>query len=141
MGIMRPEIPESALRGQVQSGFWPSGCPSGVQVNLHFATRSIYLAIIIALVVGSFSYIPTAAQDTPPATSSLLVKLINGLSPAEQGAVIARNGGNEVNSIVALRLHVIEVPAADEATILQKYQADPQVQSAEVNKKRRVEGI
>src|SRR5215467_14156804 len=42
MGIMRPEIPESALRGQVQSGFWPAGCPSGVQVNLHFATRSIY---------------------------------------------------------------------------------------------------
>src|SRR2546428_640425 len=42
MGIMRPEIPESALRGQVQSGFWPSGCPSGVQVNLHFATRSTY---------------------------------------------------------------------------------------------------
>jgi hypothetical protein len=42
MGIMRPEIPESALRGQVHFGFWPSGCPSGVQVNLHFATRSIY---------------------------------------------------------------------------------------------------
>jgi hypothetical protein len=44
MGIMRPEIPESALRGQVHFGFWPSGCPSGVQVNLHFATRSKYLA-------------------------------------------------------------------------------------------------
>ena len=72
----------------------------------------IYLAIILAIVVGTFSYIPTEAQDTPPATSSLLVKLISGLSPAEQGAVITRNGGNEVNSIVALRLHVIEVPGS-----------------------------
>jgi hypothetical protein len=42
MGIMRPEISESALRGQDQSGFWPLDCPSGVQVNLHFATRSTY---------------------------------------------------------------------------------------------------
>src|SRR6266567_615695 len=110
--------------------------------GVHMLKRfPIYLAIILAIVVGSFSYILTEAQDTPPATSSLLVKLISGLAPAEQGAVITRNGGIEVNSIVALRLHVIEVPAADEATILQKYQADPQVQSAEVNKKRRVEGI
>src|SRR5713101_1509282 len=110
--------------------------------EVHMLKRfPISLAIIIAIVVGSFSYILTEAQNTPPATSSLLVKLVSGLSPAEQGAVIARNGGIEVNSIVALRLHVIEVPAADESTILQKYQADPQVESAEVNKKRRVEGI
>src|SRR3989442_2310828 len=91
--------------------------------EVHMLKRfPIYLAIILAIVVGTFSYIPTEAQDTPPATSSLLVKLISGLSPAEQGAVIVRNVGIEVNSIPALRLHVIEVPNADLTTILQKYQ-------------------
>ena len=46
MGIMRPEIPESTLRGQVQSGFWPLGCLSGVQVHLLFATRSKYIRVL-----------------------------------------------------------------------------------------------
>src|SRR5919199_1064360 len=102
--------------------------------------RFVMFLAIIVIVSMSFSNFPVAGQSQPPATSSLLVKLVSGLSPAEQGAVIARNGGIEVNSIPALRLHVIEVPAADESTILQKYQTDPQVQSAEVNKSRRVEG-
>src|SRR2546427_12935699 len=79
--------------------------------EVHMLKRfPISLAIIIAIVVGTFSYIPTEAQDTPPATSSLLVKLISGLSPAEQGVVIVRNRGIEVNSIPDLRLHIIEVP-------------------------------
>jgi hypothetical protein len=104
--------------------------------------RFVMFLAILVLVGSSFLNLPAEGQSTePPPTSSLLVKLVSGLSPAEQGTVIARNGGIEVNSITALRLHVIEVPTADVDTILQKYKADPQVQSAEINKSRRVEGI
>src|SRR5215813_6554185 len=103
--------------------------------------RFAMLLAIIVLIGGSFSTIPPEAQTTPPPTSSLIVKLISGLSTADQAAVITRNGGFEITSIPALRLHVIEVPSTDVDTILQKYKADPQVQSAEINKTRRVEGI
>ena len=54
----------------------------------------------------------TAGAQTagdPSATSSLLVKLISGLSVDEQAAAIARNGGVETSSIPALRLHVVAV--------------------------------
>src|SRR5262249_62134362 len=94
----------------------------------------------IVMVGGSFSNIPPEAQNTPPPTSSLIVKLISGLSTAQQAAVIARNGGFEATSIPALRLHIIEVPTAAVSTILQNYKAHPQVQSAEINKKRRAGG-
>ncbi len=103
--------------------------------------RFALLLAIIVMVGGSFSNLSPEAQTAPPPTSTLIVKLISGLSPTQQAAVIARNGGFEATSILALRLHIIEVPTADVSTILQKYQADPQVQSAEVNKKRKVEGI
>ena len=41
---MKPEIPESLLRGQVQPGFRALGYPSGIAFNRHFATRSKYLS-------------------------------------------------------------------------------------------------
>jgi hypothetical protein len=42
MAFMKPEIPESGLRGQAQLGFWALGDPSGIQLNRYFATRSTY---------------------------------------------------------------------------------------------------
>jgi hypothetical protein len=83
---------------------------------------------------------PSAQQTpTPPATSqspSLLVKLVAGLSPAEQAAVIFRNGGTEILTVPALRLHVIAVAPADVSTLLARYLSDPAVERAEENKTR-----
>ena len=53
------------------------------------------------------------AQQAAPTVSSVLVKLVSGLTAIEQAAVIARNGGVEVRSVPALRLHVIEVATAE----------------------------
>src|SRR5262249_57498910 len=74
-------------------------------------------------------------------TTSLIVKLIVGLSTQQQTDVIARNGGVEISSIPALRLHVVAMATDQLATILASYQADPQVQSVEVNKTRQSETI
>jgi hypothetical protein len=86
----------------------------------------------------------TAGAQTagdPKATSTLLVKLVVGLSVDQQGAVIARAGGVEISSIPVLRIHVVEVPTAALDSVLALYQADPQVQSVEVNKTRTSEAI
>src|SRR2546425_11315342 len=89
------------------------------------------LTIACALLIPTLS----AAQTLSP-TSSLLVKLVDGLSAQEQADVIARNGGVEISSIPALRLHVIQVAPADLPQVLANYQADPQVVNAEENKTR-----
>ncbi|PYN83538.1 MAG: hypothetical protein DMD96_02035, partial [Candidatus Rokuibacteriota bacterium] len=90
------------------------------------------LAVLCALLLW---FIPLAAS-AQSATSSLLVKLAAGLSPEQQAEVIARNGGLEISSIPALRLHVIQVAPADLPQVLPRYQADPQVVHAEENKTR-----
>src|SRR5256884_6702954 len=89
------------------------------------------LTIACALLIPTLS----AAQTLSP-TSSLLVKLVDGLSAQEQADVIAPTGGVEISSIPALRLHVIQVAPADLPQVLANYQADPQVVNAEENKTR-----
>src|SRR5881409_571135 len=89
------------------------------------------LAVACALLVPALS-----AAQTPSPTSSLLVKLVDGLSAQEQADVIARNGGVEISSIPALRLHAIQLAPAELPPVLANYQADPQVVNAEENKTR-----
>src|SRR2546425_5128357 len=89
------------------------------------------LAVACALLVPASS-----AAQSPPSTSSLLVKLVDGLSAQEQADLIARDGGIERSVIPVLRLHVIDVPASDLATVRASYQADPQVVSVEENRTR-----
>ncbi|TMB93617.1 MAG: hypothetical protein E6J42_12625, partial [Chloroflexi bacterium] len=65
------------------------------------------LAILAAAcVAASGQTLPTApappastAERPPVLASSLIVKFGEGLSPAEQQAVIARNGGTETSSV------------------------------------------
>ena len=97
--------------------------------------------VLLALAVLSLGLLPSGAtaQTPPPETSSLLVKLVSGLSVEEQAAVVARNGGTETGAIAALRLHVVAVPTVDLAVVLASYEADPQVQHVEENKVRRSE--
>ena len=97
---------------------------------------AIFLSVLM-IVGGIFSYV---MAEEPSATTSLIVKMVSGLTPQEQSAVISSNGGTEVSSIPALRLHVIEVPTSDLSTIIQNYQNDPKVVSVEENKERKAEG-
>src|SRR2546428_6730019 len=92
----------------------------------------LIFAVLCALLL-SFIPLAASAQST---TSSLLVKLAAGLSPEQQAEVIARNGGIEISSIPALRLHVIQVAPADLPQVLARDQADPLVVNAEENKTR-----
>jgi len=69
------------------------------------------------------------------------VKLVDGLSPAAQAAVIARHGGTEESAVVPLRIHVVRVPAAELPAALDAYRADPQVESAEAVASRRAEWL
>ncbi|MGH2362595.1 MAG: S8 family serine peptidase, partial [bacterium] len=104
--------------------------------------RMATLATVLTFLCAVCMPIMAAAQTDPPPpppTSSLIVKLVAGLSADEQAAVIARNGGVEISTIAALRLHVIQVPTDELATTLAAYQADPQVIRAEENKTRRSE--
>src|SRR5881396_3861670 len=95
------------------------------------------IVVTALLTIACALLIPTlSAAQTPSSTSSLLVKLVDGLSVQEQADVIARNGGVEISSIPALRLHVIQVAPADLPQVLANYQADPQVVNAEENKTR-----
>src|SRR5437879_9230890 len=89
------------------------------------------LAVAYALLVPALS-----AAQSPSPTSSLLVKLVDGLSAQEQADVIARDGGIERSVIPVLRLHVIDVLASDLATVRANYQVDPQVVSVEENRTR-----
>lgn len=104
-------------------------------------TRIALLALVVALISLSLLPVLASAQTAPPALSSLIVKLAPGLAATDQAAVIARNGGIETSTIAALRLHIIQVPAADLAATLASYQADPDVASAEENRVRQSETV
>ncbi len=67
---------------------------------------------------------------------SVIVKMVAGLTEDQQGEVIARNGGVRKSSIPVLRLHVVEVVAAELSSTLNRYRSDSQVVSAEENKQR-----
>ena len=104
------------------------------------ATTAFCLAVLCFLVLSPLTADAQTAGD-PSATWTLLVKLVVGLSVDQQRAVIARAGGVEISSIPVLRIHVVEVPTAALDSVLALYQADPQVQSVEVNKTRTSEAI
>src|SRR5687768_7399163 len=101
--------------------------------------RFAVLTALVALVGGLFSPALASAQSAPP--SSIIVKLIAGLTDQAQVDVVASNGGTLRSSIPALRLYVIDVPAAELADTLARYQADPRVERAEENKVRVSESL
>ena len=58
-------------------------------------TRVILLATALTLL--AVVSVPLASVAQPPLSSSLLVKLIGGLTLDQQAQVIARNGGIEIS--------------------------------------------
>src|SRR3989441_2755878 len=107
------------------------------RISRERVNSTLIFAVLCALLL---SVIPLAAS-AQGAGSSLLVKLVDGLSPALQADVIARNGGVERSVIPALRLHVIDVPPSDLAAVRANYLADPRVVSVEENRTRVWEAV
>jgi uncharacterized repeat protein (TIGR01451 family) len=62
-----------------------------------------------------------------------------GLSAEDTAAAIAAGGGTEVASIDALRIHVVDVPAATIDESIVAYRADPRVDSADRDRTRDAE--
>ena len=112
--------------------------------KLSVLARLCIFSALLVLAAGPFYSTADAqvvsANTSTTTTASLIVKLVNGLTVDQEAAVITRNGGVEKSSVPALRLHVVEFPAADLAAILAAYQADPQVERVEINQTRKVEG-
>ncbi len=81
-------------------------------------------------------------SDSPtpsgPATP-LIVRLVPGLSGADQQAAIARGGGTESTSIPALRMHLVDVPASTVGAALDAYASDPAVESVDRDRTRDAE--
>ena len=73
--------------------------------------RFAVLVALIGLVGGLFLPALASAQSAPP--SSIIMKLVAGLTDQASVEVIASNGGILRSSIPALRLYVISVPAAE----------------------------
>ncbi len=100
---------------------------------------------IFVLIVGCLMLFVSSGIEivyaTPSITSTIMVKMVKGLTAAEQAAIIARNGGVEISSVPVLRLHVISVPAENLFLLLKDYRADPQVESVEVSKSRKAETL
>ncbi|NTW81630.1 MAG: S8 family serine peptidase, partial [Geobacteraceae bacterium] len=103
--------------------------------------KNRFIAMLLAVTMMVIGTLSSASAAEQAETMSLVVKLINGLTAVEQTAVIDRNGGIETSSIPALRLHVIAVPATNFSLTLENYQTDSQVESVELNKTRKAEGI
>jgi subtilisin family serine protease len=97
------------------------------------------VALLVVLLLPLLLASSGAAQTS--ATSSLLVKLVAGLTADQETNVIARNGGVAISSIPALHLYVVAVPASDVDVVAARYQADPQVRHVEANKTRVSESI
>ena len=90
--------------------------------------RFAVLVALIGLVGGCLLSALASAQSAPP--SSIIMKLVAGLTDQAQVDVIASNGGILRSSIPALRLYVIGVPAAELADTLARYQADASSRNA-----------
>src|SRR5947209_5177809 len=116
----------------------PSGGAKAMRrMSSERAHSTVIFAVVYALLLA---FIPLAASRERTG-SSLVVKRVDGLSPALPADVSARNGGVERSVIPALRLHVIDVPPSDLAAVRANYLADPRVVSVEENRTRVWEAV
>src|SRR3954465_7446082 len=82
---------------------------------------------------------PTNSDQAPSATRTLLVRLVTGLSDADIADAISAGGGTEVSSVGALRLYIVDVPAAGVDASVAEYSSDPRVQSVDRDRTRDAE--
>ncbi|MGH8957035.1 MAG: S8 family serine peptidase, partial [Acidimicrobiia bacterium] len=84
---------------------------------------------------------PTAPVIDLSTASTLIVKLVAGLSPEEQAAVILSNGGVETAVIDVLRLHMVAVAPETVDETISAFAADPAVVSVDLDLPRTAEAI
>jgi hypothetical protein len=129
---------------------WTTRAAAGDQLMQHPSEgrgrrRIKRLSILLAALVGLLG-LPAlpALGDTPPPGDAepvaLIVKLAAGLSPAQQAAVINRDGGTETSAVAALRLHIVAVDPAEADQVAATYASDPQVVRVERDQQRAAEG-
>jgi hypothetical protein len=99
------------------------------------------LNVAASLIPASANTLSESAADetAPPETpewSLILVKVVGGLTPTDEGALVVRHGGTLVSTIDPLRILVVEVPAPDRDQVIQSLQADPEVERVEISFKR-----
>src|SRR3954447_1922094 len=82
---------------------------------------------------------PTSSDQAPSATRTLLVRLVSGLSDADVTDAIAAGGGTTVSSVDALRLYIVDVPAASVDASVAEYSSDPRVASVDRDRTRDAE--
>src|SRR3954469_21230601 len=82
---------------------------------------------------------PTNSDKAPSATRTLLVRLVSGLSDADVTDAIVAGGGTTVSSVDALRLYVVDVPAASVDASVAEYSSDVRVQSVDRDRTRDAE--
>jgi hypothetical protein len=104
-------------------------------------TPKRFAALMAVVVLVGALFLPTVASAQSEAPSSIIVKLVAGLTDQEKVDLIATNGGILRSAIPALGLYVIDVAAAELPDTLARYQADPRVQRAEPNKVRVSESV
>lgn len=103
--------------------------------------RSVRLLGIGALAIALVAPLaaPTFIPDTEAIPSRIIVRFTDGLSAAEQDAVLAANGAETVRRIPELDIVVAEVTVDPARSILALF-ADPAVRSADLDRTRTATG-
>src|SRR5438874_3714875 len=84
---------------------------------------------------------PSPSPTTSTPADHLIIRLIAGLTSAEQQSVIDRHGGTETSSIPALRLHFVDVAGGTANEALTNFRADADVVSADLDATRTAEAV
>src|SRR3954453_2036522 len=102
--------------------------------------RAVALAAVTATLcaTGVTAAFASASPSTHGSTVRLIVQTAKGLSASQRGAVVGRNGGTHKRDITDLRAQVIDVPASDVSSYLNRYKHDSSVTSVEVDQTRKV---
>ncbi|HET9218437.1 MAG TPA: Ig-like domain-containing protein [Terriglobia bacterium] len=99
-------------------------------------TRVLCFGLLLMMVFG-----PGMDSRAEGATTTLIVKMIQGVSPADAEATIIRHGGTLKSSIAPLRMYVAEVPVEATETIITNLQKDPNVERVEIEQSRKVSAV
>ncbi|HMC72308.1 MAG TPA: ATP-binding protein, partial [Mycobacteriales bacterium] len=112
---------------------------AALQVRRH-PRRAVALAAVTATLCATGVTAAFASASTSPSSGTvrLIVQTAKGLSASQRSAVVGRNGGTHKRDVNDLRESVVEVPAADVSSYLNRYKHDSSVSSVEVDQTRKV---
>jgi len=94
-------------------------------------SRSLARCSVLLLVVALIAFFCLPAQAAPPAEVQILVKPKASLSEVALHALLSSHGARETDSIPALNVRIVRVPAAAAARVLAALNRDLDVEYAE----------